>query len=103
MLNNVKNEIAKLVILPNSIGQIIATHDRRFTQTLTATKSNLLKKMKKNNALGMWIATGAGIGTAIGVAIKNIGLGIGIGVAIGFAIGMLTSLRNKNNDSLNKK
>ncbi len=43
--------------------------------------------------LGIWIATGAGVGAAMGAATHQMGTWLGIGVALGAAIGMLQAQR----------
>jgi hypothetical protein len=43
--------------------------------------------------LGVWIATGAGVGVAMGAATHQMGTWLGIGVAVGAAMGMILGRR----------
>ena len=48
---------------------------------------------KKANALGVWIAVGAGAGVALGLIIDQLALGIALGVGAGVAIGSILASR----------
>ena len=52
---------------------------------------NHLKRMKKQNYIGIGIALGAGIGAALGTALQNIAMGVGLGTAAGIIIGVVMS------------
>jgi hypothetical protein len=59
--------------------------------------------MKRNSAVGSWLAIGIGTGISIGVALKNIGAGIAIGVGFGLSIGMLVGKMNDRKDKDKKQ
>ena len=44
---------------------------------------------KKANALGVWIAVGAGVGVAFGLIIDQLALGIALGAGAGVVIGSI--------------
>jgi uncharacterized membrane protein len=48
---------------------------------------------KKTDALGVWIAIGAGVGTGVGVMFGEIALGIALGAGFGVAIGSVVASR----------
>ena len=48
---------------------------------------------KKANALGVWIAMGAGVGVAFGLIIDQLALGIAFGVGAGVVIGSILASR----------
>ena len=48
---------------------------------------------KKANALGVWIAIGAGVGVAFGLVIDQLALGIAFGVGAGVVIGSILASR----------
>jgi hypothetical protein len=47
----------------------------------------------KANALGVWIAIGAGVGVAFGLIIDQLALGIAFGVGAGVVIGSILASR----------
>ena len=48
---------------------------------------------KKANALGVWIALGAGVGVAFGLIIDQLALGIAFGAGAGVVIGSILASR----------
>ena len=48
---------------------------------------------KKSDALGVWIAIGAGVGIAFGVIFGEIALGIALGTGFGIVIGSAVASR----------
>jgi threonine/homoserine efflux transporter RhtA len=48
---------------------------------------------KKADALGVWIALGAGVGLALGVIFGQIALGIALGAGAGIVIGSVLASR----------
>ncbi len=71
-------------------------------QSYSKTIKNMVKHLQSQHELiaaghnvGIWIATGTGIGVAIGVGMDNVGGGIPIGIAIGVAIGSALDARAK--------
>ena len=48
---------------------------------------------KKADALGVWIALGAGVGLALGVIFGQIALGIALGAGVGIVIGSVLASR----------
>ncbi len=55
-------------------------------------------KKTANEALGVWIAIGAGLGVALGAIYGNIGLGVALGVAVGVVIGAVEQSRASRRD-----
>ncbi len=49
---------------------------------------------KKTDALGLWIAIGAGVGLAFGAIVGQIGLGIALGAGVGIVIGSVPPSRD---------
>ena len=48
---------------------------------------------RRNDALGVWIAIGAGVGTALGALFGQVGLGIALGAGVGIVIGSVLASR----------
>ena len=48
---------------------------------------------RRNDALGVWIAIGAGVGTALGALYGQVGLGIALGAGAGIVIGSVSASR----------
>jgi hypothetical protein len=48
---------------------------------------------KKADALGVWIAIGAGVGLTFGVIFGQIAMGIALGAGIGIVIGLVLASR----------
>jgi len=55
--------------------------------------------MKASKVLGIWAATGLGVGVAMGAATHSMGLWIVIGVALGSVIGFVLDRRQSGKDS----
>jgi len=84
-------EVKRLV---DELGNLVQFHEKEARKRYNRSLSDIVKHLQKTHKLvrkgqnlGIWMASGTGIGVAIGAALDNVGIGPGLGVGIGFAIG----------------
>lgn len=67
-------------------------HTWKGVATMTG-ENDTPRKKAASEALGVWIAIGAGVGVALGTVLDNLGLGLALGVALGVVIGVILQSR----------